>query len=97
MEQLRRGRKRQADSILMALKSTIFEFDYRFSRRNPAPEDVREFVAKLKAAYYHGTKLVAPIYVKAMEQLDREIEFLRSTLEEQERIREERRIKKWGN
>jgi len=99
MEEMRKGRKRSIDSILLGIKAAVLEFDHRFAKRQPTHADVIEFTGKLKAAYFHGSKLVAPIYVKAIEVLDHEILKMRCELEIQESIKKERKeqgVQRWS-
>jgi hypothetical protein len=97
-DQLRRGRKRQGDSILLAIKSAVLEFEYRFARRNPDPEDVREFVSKLKSTYHHGAKWIAPIYVETLTALDARLNSMAASKQRDDELRAQRKemgIQKW--
>ena len=67
----RRGRRRNADQILMAIKALTLEFDRR--RYEWTQTDVVEFVCKIKRAFDWGNKEVAKYWEEKIIEIEREL------------------------
>lgn len=76
------GAPRKADSVLMAIRALVMEFEHEY-RYAPAGErkvlsvlDCQTLIKRIKAAYGHGGKMVAQMYEDHLKQIDSEIHVL---------------------
>lgn len=64
------GAPRKADSVLMAIRALIMEFE---SHSDPGIIHYHNLIRKIKATYGHGGKMVAQMYVDKLKEIDEEI------------------------
>lgn len=72
------GAPRKADSILMAIRALIMEFQKEIEGISALEYGAKAYklIQKIKATYGHGGKMVARMYEDHLKQIDSEIHAL---------------------